>query len=558
MAKGGELTNEELKNILLQGNYVAKADMVAAEEYVEKNGGDLIRYFLAKQIITKDLLGQAIAEFFKVSYGNLMANRPTKELTLTIPKEFALKYRLVLFKFDKSKKAAIVATDNPNKTKLSGALDSLARYLAVPKLTMVYALPEDLDEVMLYYRDPLSARLEAIVTAGERVAPLLFDEIVEEATIFRASDLHFEPKEDGVLVRFRIDGVMTEQCRFSREIYSNIVNRIKVRANLRLDDHFSAQDGAIRHQLADGAHADMRISVVPTLDGEKIVIRLLSEYVRDFTMADVGLSERDQHILQENADRPFGMILVIGPTGSGKTTTLYALLKNVATPDINVTTIEDPVEYKISNINQIQVNEATNLTFAAGLRSIVRQDPDVILVGEIRDIETAEISVNAALTGHLLFSTFHANDSATAIPRLLEMGVEPFLLASTLNLVIAQRLARRLCNKCRYSYVVKKAELKKSFPLAEKYFKGKDSITLYKGKGCNACNHSGYTGRIALFEFLQVSREMQDLILKRPSTQEIWDLAARQGAMSMFADGVEKSKAGVTTLDEVMRVANIN
>jgi type II secretory ATPase GspE/PulE/Tfp pilus assembly ATPase PilB-like protein len=298
--------------------------------------------------------------------------------------------------------------------------------------------------------------------------------------------------------------------------------------------------------------------VVPTLDGEKIVIRLLSEYVRDFTMADVGLSERDQHILQENADRPFGMILVIGPTGSGKTTTLYALLKNVATPDINVTTIEDPVEYKISNINQIQVNEATNLTFAAGLRSIVRQDPDVILVGEIRDIETAEISVNAALTGHLLFSTFHANDSATAIPRLLEMGVEPFLLASTLNLVIAQRLARRLCNKCRYSYVVKKAELKKSFPLAEKYFKGKDSITLYKGKGCNACNHSGYTGRIALFEFLQVSREMQDLILKRPSTQEIWDLAARQGAMSMFADGVEKSKAGVTTLDEVMRVANIN
>lgn len=558
MAKGGELSNDELKNILLQGNYVAKEDMVAAEEYVEKNGGDLISYFLAKQIITKDLLGQAIAEFFKVSYANLLANRPTKEVVLKVPKEFALKYRLVLFKLEKDKKTATIATDNPTKTKTGGVLSSLARYLGVTKVTLIYALPEDLEEILLYYRDPLGVRLEAIVAAGERVAPLLFDEVVEEATIFRASDLHFEPKEDGVLVRFRIDGVMVEQCRFGRELYNNIVNRIKVRANLRLDDHFSAQDGAIRHQLADGSHADMRISVVPTLDGEKVVIRLLSEYVREFTMSDVGLSERDQQILKENADRPFGMILVIGPTGSGKTTTLYALLKNVATPDVNVTTIEDPVEYKIANINQIQVNEATNLTFAAGLRSIVRQDPDVILVGEIRDIETAEISVNAALTGHLLFSTFHANDSATAIPRLLEMGVEPFLLASTLNLVIAQRLARRLCSKCRYSYVVKKAELKKTFPLVDKYFKGKDSITLYKGKGCNACNHSGYTGRIALFEFLQVSRELQDLILKRPSTQEIWDLAVKQGAWSMFADGVEKAKSGITTLDEVMRVANIN
>lgn len=558
MAKGGELTTDELKSLLLAGNYISKADMTKAEEYVERTGGDLVHYFLAEQLITKDLLGQAIAEFYRASYANLTTNRPAKETVLTIPKDFALKYRLVLFKIDKTKKIATVSTDNPTKTKSSSGLASLGRYLGVEKLIVAYSLPEDIDDVLLFYRDPLSARLEAIVTAGERVAPLLFDEIVEEATIFRASDLHFEPKEDGVLVRFRIDGVMTEQCRFSRDVYSNIVNRIKVRSNLRLDDHFSAQDGAIRHQLANGAHADMRISIVPTLDGEKIVIRLLSEYVRDFTMADVGLSERDQHILQENSDRPFGMILVIGPTGSGKTTTLYALLKNVATPDINVTTIEDPVEYKISNVNQIQVNEATNLTFAAGLRSIVRQDPDVILVGEIRDIETAEISVNAALTGHLLFSTFHANDSATAIPRLLEMGVEPFLLASTLNLVVAQRLARRLCNKCRYSYVVKRTELKKTFPLVDKYFGKKDSITLYQGKGCSSCNHSGYNGRIALFEFLQVSREMQDMILKRPSTQEIWDLAVRQGALSMFEDGVEKAKNGITTLDEVMRVANIS
>jgi len=557
MPKEGQLTTEELKNILLQGNYISEADMAKAEEYVNKNGGELITYFLVEELITKDLLGQAIAEFYSVTYGDLNTNRPSKEMVLMIPKEFAVKHRIVLFKIDKIKKTATITTDNPTKTKLSSSLTSLGRYLGVDKLILAFSLPEDIDEMMLYYRDPLGVRLEAIVKEGERVAPLLFDEIVEEATIFRASDLHFEPKEDGVLVRFRIDGVMVEQCRFSKDVYNNIVNRIKVQGNLRLDDHFSAQDGAIRHQLANGSHADMRISIVPTMDGEKIVIRLLSEYVRNFTMSDVGLSERDQQILQENADRPFGMILVIGPTGSGKTTTLYALLKHSATPDVNVTTIEDPVEYKMGNINQIQVNTATNLTFAAGLRSIVRQDPDIILVGEIRDIETAEISVNAALTGHLLFSTFHANDSATAVPRLLEMGVEPFLLASTLNLVIAQRLARRVCDKCRYSYVVKKQELKKTFPLVDKYFSAKENITLYQGKGCGTCNYTGYTGRIALFEFLEVSREMQELILHRPSTQEIWDLAVKQGAISMFEDGVDKAKNGITTLDEVMRVASI-
>jgi len=503
------------------------------------------------------LLGQAVAEFFNVAYADLNTNRPSKEQIMLIPKEFATKHRLILFKYDKIKKTATIASDNPTKTKLSSSLTSLGRYLGVDKLILAYSLPEDIDEIMVFYREPLNVRLAQIIEEGVRVAPNLFDEMIDEATIYRASDLHFEPKEDGTLVRFRIDGVLQEQCRLTKDVYNNILNRVKVQANLRLDDHFSAQDGAIRHQLRNGSHADMRISIVPTLDGEKICIRLLSEYVRNFTLTDVGLSERDQQIIQENADRPFGMLLVIGPTGSGKTTTLYALLKHVATPDMNITTIEDPVEYKIGNLNQIQVNAATNLTFAQGLRSIVRQDPDVILVGEIRDVETAEISVNAALTGHLLFSTFHANDSATAVPRLLEMGVEPFLLASTLNLVIAQRLARKVCDKCRYSYVVKKSELKKTFPLVDKYFPGKENITLYQGKGCSTCNHSGYTGRIALFEFLEVTKEIQELILHRPSANEIWALAVKQGAISMFEDGVEKSKNGITTLDEVMRVASI-
>jgi type IV pilus assembly protein PilB len=554
MSKEALLTNEELKKILLQGNYISKVDLNKAESIIAREGGQLSTYVINNSLITKDLMGQAIAEFYNVNYADLNSNCPSKEQILLIPRDFALKYRLVLYKYDKAKKSAIITTDNPTQIKRASA--SLSRYLKVTKLNIAYSLPEDIDATHVYYRQSLALRLQAVLRQSDRVAPQVFGEIVDEATIFRASDIHFEPKETEVVVRFRIDGVLVEQCRLSRDIYSNILNRVKVQANLRLDDHFSAQDGAVRHHFDNGSHADMRISVIPTLDGEKICIRLLSEYVRNYTMSDIGLSERDQVIIQANASKPFGMILVIGPTGSGKTTTLYALLKHIATPEMNITTIEDPVEYKIGAINQIQVNTATNLTFSQGLRSIVRQDPDVILVGEIRDVETAEISINAALTGHLLFSTFHANDSATALPRLLEMGVEPFLLASTLNLVIAQRLARKICDKCRYSYVIKKSELKQTFPLADKYFKSKDKITLYQGKGCSACNHSGYAGRIALFEFLSISRAMQDLILRRPSAQAIWDLAVSEGALSMFADGVEKSKNGITTLAEVMRVAN--
>jgi type II secretory ATPase GspE/PulE/Tfp pilus assembly ATPase PilB-like protein len=230
---------------------------------------------------------------------------------------------------------------------------------------------------------------------------------------FKASDIHFEPQEKEVVVRFRVDGLLHEAGRFTKEVYENILNRIKVQAHLRIDDHFSAQDGAIRFAKEQGV-VDMRVSVIPTLDGEKITIRLLAEYVKGFTFADLGVSEKDQAVFLSAAKKPFGMILVTGPTGSGKTTTLYALLKMLNNPAVNITTIEDPVEYKILGVNSIQVNPQTNLTFAKGLRSIVRQDPDIILVGEIRDLETAEIAVNAALTGHLLFSTFHANDAATA------------------------------------------------------------------------------------------------------------------------------------------------
>ncbi len=245
---------------------------------------------------------------------------------------------------------------------------------------------------------------------------------------------------------------------------------------------------------------------------------------------------------------------MVGPTGSGKTTTLYALLKTLNRPEVNITTIEDPVEYRIPSINQIQINTQTNLTFAKGLRSIARQDPDIILVGEIRDLETAEIAVNAALTGHLLLSTFHANDAATAIPRLLDMGIEPFLLASTLEIVIAQRLVRRICEFCRYSVTKKREEFKDILSDIEHYFP-KITATLYQGKGCSTCGGTGYKGRIAIFEFIVMTPEMQDLFLKNPSTKQVWELARAQGAHSLFEDGFTKVKQGVTTLEELLRIA---
>ena len=397
-------------------------------------------------------------------------------------------------------------------------------------------MAEDIEESFVHYRKTLETRFGKIIQEEGKVIPQIIDEIIQDSLIFNASDIHFEPQSEEVLIRFRIDGVLQEVGRIPKNYYENMINRIKVQANLRTDEHFSSQDGAIHFEKGESV-ADIRVSIVPILDGEKVVMRILSKYVRGFNLSNLGLSAGNEKILTDAASKPFGMILVVGPTGSGKTTTLYSLIRILNKPQVNIATIEDPAEYKIKGINQIQVNKETNLTFSDGLRSIVRQDPDIILVGEIRDNETVEIAVNAALTGHLLLSTFHANDAATAIPRLLDMKVEPFLLASTMELIIAQRLVRRICENCRYSYTEKKQ-------------------TFYKGKGCNVCNHTGYKGRIAIFEFIQITAEMQDLILKNPSSKEIWGIASKQGSKTLFEDGMEKVKSGITTIEELRRVAS--
>ncbi|MBI3618849.1 type II/IV secretion system protein [Candidatus Peregrinibacteria bacterium] len=423
------------------------------------------------------------------------------------------------------------------------------------KLAFVYAPRSAIEGLFVHYRKPLATRFQAIINEQGKVAPEIITEIFNDAIELRASDIHFEPQERMVIIRFRVDGVMHVAGKLPKEYYEGIVNRIKIAANMKIDEHYAAQDGAIRYETPTGSTIDLRVSIVPIVDGEKIVLRILSEYVRTLTLNDLGFSEEYRQILEKVAHKPFGMILTTGPTGSGKSTTLYALLKIRNYPDVNICTIEDPVEYKIPGINHIQVNTETNLTFATGLRALVRQDPNVILVGEIRDGETASIAVNAALTGHLLFSTLHANDAATAVPRLLEMGVEPFLLASTLEVVIGQRLVRRICPQCRYSYSIPLNEAQKLFPGGEEFFPTKEAVRLYKGKGCDACGGTGYVGRVGIYELLLITPEIEDLIIHRATSTDLNAMAKKQGLKFLFDDGFEKVKSGMTTIEELMRVA---
>ncbi|MBT4209559.1 MAG: type II/IV secretion system protein [Candidatus Komeilibacteria bacterium] len=544
-----KLDSKKIIDILARENYVEQEDLDKAKEYIKTHNVLITDYLLGEGIITKDLLGQAISESLEVVYADLNTHEPSKKQVLKIPEKLARKLRVVLFAEDK--KSITITSDDPKQVGLETKLQEI---FPKQKIKITFSVSDDIDNAFSHYRKSLATRFAKIIEGKERIAPEILDEIINDGLTHKASDIHFEPDEDTVTIRFRIDGVLHEAGVMPKEHYENILNRIKVQARMRIDEHNSAQDGSVRHQINDTEKVDLRISIVPTLDGEKIVIRILAEYVKNLNFSNLGLSIKHQEILEEEARKPFGMILVTGPTGSGKTTTLYALLKLLNKPEVNITTIEDPVEYKIPGINQIQINNQTNLSFAKGLRSIVRQDPDIILVGEIRDEETAEISVNAALTGHLLLSTFHSNDAATAIPRLLDMEVEPFLLASTLELVIAQRLARRICEHCRVSINKEDKVIKKLIKNIDPKLADKIS-TLYKGKGCNICSDTGYSGRTALYEIIKVSAEMQDLILQNPSKQQLWDLAQKQGSVSLFEDGLEKVKSGVTTLEELMRVS---
>ena len=380
----------------------------------------------------------------------------------------------------------------------------------------------------------------------------LVESLIADAHALRASDIHLDPIVEGLRVRYRVDGVLQDAGNLPTDVKSEVISRIKILSGLRTDEHQAAQDGRFRVNLKNPGAIDVRVSIAPTYYGENAVMRLLSDKAEEYTLESLGFSASDQKKIKRALSRPYGMILATGPTGSGKTTSLYTLLKILNTKEVSIVTIEDPIEYAVSGIEQIQVNPRTGLNFANGLRSILRQDPNIIMVGEIRDAETAGIAVNTALTGHLLLSSLHTNDSATTLPRLLDLGIEPYLIASTVNVAIGQRLVRKVCSDCRVPDRLTESERKSlTDVIPAALLKGKK---FYKGKGCEACGGTGYRGRVGLYEVLLLDADIREAILRKASGDEINALALKQGMTPMLHDGVEKAAAGQTTIQEVLRI----
>ncbi|MFZ2484644.1 MAG: GspE/PulE family protein [Minisyncoccia bacterium] len=381
----------------------------------------------------------------------------------------------------------------------------------------------------------------------------LIDALIEEAQSMRASDIHIDPREKDLQIRMRIDGVLQDAHSFPKNIQSEVVSRIKVLAGLRTDEHQTPQDGRFRVILDDKGPVDVRVSIAPVYYGENVVMRLLAERSDKLSLDVLGLSESDQKKIETAIRKPYGMILATGPTGSGKTTTLYTILKTLNTREVSVITIEDPIEYAIEGINQIQANPTAGLTFANGLRSVLRQDPDIIMVGEIRDSETANLAVNTALTGHLMLSTLHTSDAATTLPRLLDLGLEPYLITTTVNIVIGQRLVRKICENCKKPRKVtanEQSNIAKDLGIEV----GAIPDTLYRGEGCDECLNSGYRGRVGIYEVMVIDDEIREAMLEKHSAANIKRMATERGMSTMVEDGFNKAKAGETTVEEVLRV----
>lgn len=409
--------------------------------------------------------------------------------------------------------------------------------------------------------EDLKIIIEKELAAGVNASIInLLDHLIKYACQVNASDIHIDPLEKSIRIRFRVDGVLEHSCSLPKSIHGEIISRIKVLSRLRTDEHQATQDGRFRYVFPEtheqkGSFVDFRVSIVPTYHGENAVMRLLSDKAENFSLENLGFSPSDQKKILTALKKPSGMILATGPTGSGKTTTLYTLIKMLNSPEVSIITIEDPIEYSVGDIEQIQVNSRAGLTFANGLRSILRQDPNIVMVGEIRDAETASIAVNTALTGHLLLSTLHTNDAATTLPRLLDMGIEEYLVASTVSIAIGQRLVRKICQDCKEKHKMTPS-LKQSLQDTPFGKLIRDDNEYYKGKGCSKCNNTGYRGRICINEVLVADDIIREAILRKASSSEIKSIAIGRGMTTMFEDGFRKVESGLTTLEEVLRVVH--
>lgn len=552
------ISDDDLYKILVGDGYLSEDQAKDAQLFAKQEKFSLVDAVLEKDLITDENLGKLISDTLKIPFIFVSKKAIPIPILKIIPESTARAKKMIVFA--KDEKGLKLATAHPEDKE---SIEMVAKKTQKP-ISVYFATERDINNALRYYKSELQRSFDVLVqdqvlAAGHLVkseAPIakIVDMLLEYAYDNKASDVHIEPEEEDCLIRFRVDGVLQDVLRLPKTMHDRVVSRIKVLSRLRIDEHLSAQDGKMQIEV-DEEQLDIRVSIVPVVEGEKVVMRLLTSHFRAFGLADLGMNKSDLQKVKNGFTKPYGMILSTGPTGSGKSTSMYAILKILNTRDKNIATIEDPVEYQIEGLNQIQVNVKSNLTFASGLRSILRQDPDIIYVGEIRDEETADIAINSAMTGHLVMSTLHTNDAATALPRLLDMNIEPFLVASTVNVIIGQRLVRTICEKCKASYSGPVAEVAKKInaDLIKKYLGVGNEVRMFMGRGCTVCHGTGYSGRIGIFEILVVSNSIQKLINAKADSKELEKKAIEEGMTTMLEDGLGKVQRGMTTIDEILR-----
>lgn len=568
------------EKIIIKENLLDPEKLTNAKKQARAKKQKLLEYLIANKIIEDVLFYEKIAEELKIPFIDLKNLAIRKDILMSIPEAIAETHSLIAF--EKTEDALKIATLNPDDLQ---TIEFLKKKFNT-KIKIYLTNPSSLREILNQYHKSLQAEFKEITQTKKAEAETgkkkpedlkklaqnlpvirIVDTLLDYAIFEKASDIHIESREKEVVIRYRIDGILRDVMILPKDIQKGIIARIKVLSDLKLDEHRLPQDGRFKLQDTD-FKVSFRVSILPTFYGEKIVMRLLNESGQILTLEQLGFQPKILEVVRQNVTRPHGMILVTGPTGSGKTTTLYSVMNILNTPDVNISTVEDPIEYQMTRINQSQVSPKIGFTFAGGLRSLLRQDPDIIMVGEIRDLETAEMATHAALTGHLVLSTLHTNDAVSTLPRLLDMGIASFLIASTVNLIIAQRLVRKNCTECSEKYKLTKANLEElgkdvnlesllDFMKQEKIIKDNESLEgleFTRGAGCKKCNNSGYKGRMGIYEILEISDEMKNLILKKASDKEMKKVAKKENMITLLADGLIKAKQGLTTLEEILRV----
>lgn len=555
------LPAKTLKKIIVNSGFVQEKDFDDAAKTASELDKNVLDVLIFRGLINEKTVGKLIADHFNVPYADIRKQSIPEEVLSLIPEKLARTYRIMPFEKKDSKLKLAMA--NPEDFE---ALEFAKRQTGL-EIEPYYTSRQDLTKALGEYKKGIKEDFEKIISenlkkagtgdeedlakAAEKLPIVkILDTIFSYAMAERASDIHIETMEDEVVVRFRIDGVLRDIVKLKRGIEAALVARIKILSSLKIDEHRVPQDGRYKFAV-DEDMVSLRISIIPGFYGENVVMRLLKETNRPLSLEELGLVGHNLEIVRSNITRPHGMILVTGPTGSGKTTTLYSVLNILNTIEVKICTIEDPIEYGMNRVSQIQVNPKTGLKFSTGLRALLRHDPDIIMVGEIRDEETANIAIHAALTGHLVLSTLHTNTAAGAIPRFLDMGAEDFLLASTVNAVVAQRLVRKICSNCIIKYDPDKAVKEK---LSKDLGISLEKQTFYKGEGCDECNNKGYSGRVGVFEVLEVTEKVKNLITNKATSDEIQKQAEKEGMITMLQDGLDKVASGQTTIEEIVRV----